>query len=139
MEWPGPLPGDAMLIFGARDKGIRLADLERLELGALWNHPLVFLNACEAAPPGGVFYEGFMSFFIENRGARAFIGAEVDIPQSLAHHFALRFLQAFAEAVPVGEILWRLRRYYLDDQCTILAFNYSLYGLDELRLEQPIV
>jgi hypothetical protein len=135
---PAGLPGDSLLRFGSPDQSIRLADLERIEDEVLWNSPLVFLNSCKGAAHDPIFYDGFMSFFIERRGARAFIGTEVDAPQLLGHDFAIHFLRAFVQGWPVGKILWQLRRHYLEYHHTILGFNYSLYGLDEVRLDPPI-
>jgi hypothetical protein len=116
---------------------LRLADLRDLPVAALPHHPLVFLNACEGASQEAFYYDGFMPFFIEQRGARGFIGAEVKAPQLLGHDFAIAFLRDFAAGRPVGEILWRLRRYYLDTHHTILAFNYSLYCLSDVHLARP--
>jgi hypothetical protein len=116
---------------------LRLADLRDLPVAALPHRPLVFLNACEGASQEAFYYDGFMPFFIEQRGARGFIGAEVKAPQLLGHDFAIAFLRAFAEGRPIGEILWRLRRYYLDTHHTILAFNYSLYCLSDVHLARP--
>ncbi|MFL5807183.1 MAG: hypothetical protein ACJ8CR_36315 [Roseiflexaceae bacterium] len=135
---PTGLPGDSVLRFGTPDQSIRLADLERIEDDVPWNSPLVFLNSCKGAAHDTIFYDGFMSFFIERRAARAFIGTEVDAPQLLAHDFAIHFLRAFAQGWSVGKILWQLRRHYLEYHHTILGFNYSLYGLDEVRLDPPI-
>jgi hypothetical protein len=134
----GLLPSESALLFSGYQE-LRLADLRRLPAAALQGRPLVFLNACEGATQDAFYYEGFMPFFLEELGARGFIGTEVIAPQLLAHDFALRFLEAFASGHPVGEILWHLRRYYLDKHHNILAFNYSLYCLSEVRLAQPIV
>jgi hypothetical protein len=118
---------------------MRLADLRDLPVAALPHRPLVFVNACEGASQEAFYYDGFMPFFIEQQGARGFIGAEVKAPQLLGHDLALAFLRQFAQGRPVGEILWQLRRRYLDEHHTILAFNYSLYCLGEVRLAQPIL
>jgi hypothetical protein len=96
----------------------------------------VFLNACEGATQDAFYYDGFMPYFVEELGARGFIGTEVKIPVFLAHDVALRFLEAFAIGQPVGDILWRLRRHYLDTHHNVLAFNYSLYGPGGVRLAQ---
>jgi hypothetical protein len=34
--------------------------------------------------------------------------------------------------------MWRIRRDYLDQHNNILAFNYSLYCLSEVRLAEPL-
>jgi hypothetical protein len=133
----GLLPSESALLF-SENQELRLIDLHRLPAAALQGRPLVFLNACEGATQDAFYYEGFMPFFLEKLDARGFIGTEVIAPQLLAHDFALRFLEAFASGHPVGEILWHLRRYYLDEHHNILAFNYSLYCLSEVRLAQPL-
>ncbi|MCG8353319.1 MAG: CHAT domain-containing protein [Chloroflexales bacterium] len=137
-ERAGALASESRLSF-SQGRSLRLADLRRLPAARLGGRPLVFLNACEGATQEAFFYDGFMPFFIEELGARGFIGAEVKVPQLLAHDFALKFLHAFATGQPVGQILWVLRRQYLEQHHNILAFSYSLYGLGELRLAQPLV
>jgi hypothetical protein len=133
----GMLASESALYFSSEER-MRLADLKDLVQTPFIGRPLIFLNACEGAAQAPFHYDGFMPFFIEERGARGFIGAEVKAPQLLAHDFALAFLRAFATGQPVGEILLQLRRYYLDVHHTILAFNYSLYGLNEIRLDPPL-
>lgn len=113
---------------------VRLTDLRRLPCAYFARRPLVFLNACEGATQEAFYYDGFMPYFVEEMGARGFIGTEVKAPQLLAHDLALRFLTAFAAGQPVGDILWRLRRYYLDTHHNILGCNYSLYCPGEVRL-----
>jgi hypothetical protein len=132
------LVGESALIFSS-GRRTRLVDLKRLGGEPLPRRPLVFVNACEGATQDAFYYDGFMPFFIEQQGARGFIGTEVKVPTRLAHDFALEFLHRFAQGQEVGTILWELRRHYLDTHNTILAFNYSLYGLGETRLAQPLV
>lgn len=132
------LASESALNFGGQAR-MRLADLRRLPAAPLARRPLVFLNACEGATQDAFYYDGFMPYFIEEQGARGFIGTEVKAPQLLAHDFALQFLRAFAQGQPVGEILWRLRRFYLDTHHTILGFNYSLYCLGDVRLAKPLL
>jgi hypothetical protein len=133
----GPMASESALSF-SRNQQLRLADLRRLPVAPLDGQPLVFLNACEGATQDAFFYDGFMPFFVEELGARGFIGTEVKAPQRLAHDIALRFWQDFTSGQPIGEILWRIRRDYLDQHHNILAFNYSLYCLSEVRLAQPL-
>ncbi len=133
----GPLASESALSF-SRHQQLRLADLRRLPVAPLDGQPLVFLNACEGATQDAFFYDGFMPFFVEELGARGFIGTEVKAPQRLAHDIGLRFWHDFTEGQPIGEILWRIRREYLDQHNNILAFNYSLYCLSEVRLAQPL-
>jgi len=115
-------------------KQLRLADLRRLPAAYFSQRPLVFINACEGATQDAFYYDGFMPYFIEEMGARGFIGTEVKAPTFLAHDLGLRFLQAFMAGQPVGDILWQLRRHYVDIHHNILGFNYSLYSPGEVRL-----
>jgi hypothetical protein len=133
----GPMASESALSF-SRHQQLRLADLRRLPVAPLDGQPLVFLNACEGATQDAFFYDGFMPFFVEELGARGFIGTEVKAPQRLAHDIALRFWNDFTSGQPIGEILWHIRRDYLDQHNNILAFNYSLYCLSEVRLAQPL-
>jgi hypothetical protein len=132
------LASESALLFGGSQR-MRIADLRQLPAGMFSGRPLVFLNACEGAAQDAFYYDGFMPFFIQQQGARGFIGAEVKAPQLLAHELALQFLQMFSEGQAVGEILWQLRRHYIDQHNNILAFNYSLYCPGETRLVNPLL
>jgi hypothetical protein len=134
----GALASESAIYFSGQ-QGIRIADLRRLPAGPLASHPLVFLNACSGATQDAFYYDGFMPFFIEQQGARGFIGTEVRAPQILAHEFALQFLRMFGAGQPVGAILWRLRQHYLQEHNNILAFNYSLYCSGDVRLAEPLL
>jgi hypothetical protein len=134
----GSLASESALCF-SRDTWIRLTDLRHLPTAPLQNAPLVFLNACEGSTQDAFYYDGFMPFFVEELGARGFVGTEVKAPQLLAHHIGLQFLKTFAGGMPVGQIFWQLRRYYLEKHHNILAFNYSLYCLSEVRLAAPVL
>lgn len=124
---------DAALSFSA-GRRMRLSDMKRLLVSPLGRRPLVFLNTCEGASLEPFHYDHFMPFFIEELGACSFISTEVKAPALLAHNFALEFIARFWQGQPVGQILWQLRRHYLDTHHTILGFNYSLYGLGAVRL-----
>lgn len=126
------LPADARLIFGV-DAKICLADMP---LRTEQTRPVIFLNACHSAAVQPLFADGFAGFFINKRGARAFIGTETEIPQALAHDAALRFWRAFDQGESIAKILYDLRRYYLDQHNNILAFAYSLYGPGDVHLAQ---
>jgi hypothetical protein len=136
----GKLTSESTLTFSGREH-LRLADLRRLLLGSspFCKQPLVFLNACEGAAQDAFYYDGFMPFFIEELGARGFIGTEVKAPQKLAHDIGLQFLSRLAQGQTVGEILWSLRRFYLKEEHNILAFNYALYCPSEVRFSRPLV
>lgn len=133
----GALASESALAFSG-DHETRLADLRRLPPAPFGLQPLIFLNACEGATQDAFFYESFMTFFVEELGARGFIGTEVKAPQKLAHDLALQFFDGFAHGATIGDILWKLRRHYLDEHHNILAFNYSVYCLNEVRLATPL-
>jgi len=132
------LASESALLFGGPDH-LRIVDLRNLPAAPLARRPLVFLNACEGGTQDAFFYDGFMTFFIREQLARGFIGTEVKAPQLLAHDFAIQFLTQFGQGQPVGKILWDLRRKYLDEHHNILAFNYTLYSLSEVRLMQALI
>lgn len=131
------LASESALTFTAGERQ-RLADLRRISSAQLAGRPLVFLNACEGAAQDAFYYDGFMPFFIEERGARAFIGTEVKTPIFFAHTLALNFFESFARGSELSHILWQLRRTYLNEHNNILAFNYTLYGLGETHLVTPL-
>src|SRR5262249_21287149 len=114
---------------------ISLAELRRLPAAPLVSRPLVIVNACESAAQDAFYYDGYMPFFIEQLGARGFIGTEVVAPQLLAHDFALQFFDAFTRGESVAAIIWRLRRQYVNEHHTILGFNYSLYCPGDVRVQ----
>jgi hypothetical protein len=129
----GELARDAALSFSA-GRRVRLSEMKRLLAAPLGRRPLVFLNTCEGASLEPFHYDHFMPFFIEELGACSFISTEVTAPALLAHDFAMEFMARFWQGRPAGQILWQLRRHYLDTHHTILGFNYSLYGLGAIRL-----
>lgn len=97
--------------------------------------PIVFLNACQGAQLNSVFYQGFAHTFL-SREASAVIGPQTDTPAVFAGEFARRFLEAFFSGGydaqgnlvrQVGNILWNLRREFLDRYNNPLGLLYSLY------------
>jgi hypothetical protein len=132
----GAFPEESLLNFGG--SSVQLIDLTE-EAEREDYQSVVLLNACESATQQPFFYGGFMPYFIQQRGARAFIGTETLTPQLFAHDFALEFWKLFAAGQSVGAILWQLRRHYLEQHNNILGFLYSLYGLGDARLAEPII
>ena len=101
------------------------------ELYALMNlrqsHPLEFLNMCESAQVFPLVKGGLIDAFLE-KGARAVIGTEIPMLTPFADLYSREFFDAlFFDGAPVGEILYRLRRKYLDVG-NPLAFAYTLFG-----------
>ncbi|HWQ14171.1 MAG TPA: hypothetical protein VNL77_15335 [Roseiflexaceae bacterium] len=131
------LPTDVSLIFGDQAEA-RLEELDRRPVNGVGRQPLVFLNACEGGALEAFYYDGFAPYFVQKRKARAFIGTEVKAPQLLAQDFAQRFWRQFAAGRPAADILWELRRSYIDEHHNVLALNYALYGLGDTRLAKPL-
>lgn len=123
----GRLPSETAISF-SEGRRLRIADLRRLSSEPFSQRPLVFLNCCEGAAQDALYPDGFMPFFLHQKLARGLISTEAKTPVYFAHDFALQFLKGLAAGQAVGEILWFLRRYYLDQHHNILGFNYSLYG-----------
>ena len=91
------------------------------------SHPLVFLNMCESAQVFPLIKGGLIDAFLE-KGARAVIGTEIPMLSSFADLYSREFFDALLfDGAPVGEILHRLRRKYLDVG-NPLAFAYTLFG-----------
>lgn len=88
--------------------------------------PLVFINACESAELSPLFYTGFIPYFMQ-KGARGVIGTECQIPTVFAAGWAARFFDLFLTGVPLGEVMWRLRREFCIDHNNIMGLLYALY------------
>jgi hypothetical protein len=132
------LPTDASLSFGDQARA-RLAELRRRRVAEKGRQPLIFLNTCEGAAVEPFFFDGFVSYCLQERGARAFIGSEVKTPQFLAQHLAQRFWQEFAAGRRASEILWELRQSYIDEHHNVAALTYTLYGLGDTRLTKSLI
>lgn len=132
--------------FRLADSAIKLTDGERITAGdisfllrekTLDGRPIVFLNACMTARMNSPFYAGFAQTFLAKH-ASSVIGTTVEIPAVFAGEFARRFFtQLFAgggggEAPDeprgrVGDILFRLRRTFVEDHGNPLGALYALY------------
>lgn len=100
-----------------------------MDLKDFARHPLVFLNACGSGQLNSVFYQGFGKVFLGLRAASV-IGAETELPAVFAGEFARRFFAEFFQGGignSIGEILFRLRREFLDQHNNPLGLIYSLY------------
>jgi hypothetical protein len=103
--------------------------------------PLVFINACEAAKTGSIFYEGFPARFLDH-AASAVVGTELEMPVIFAREFARSFFTDFFRGGPensAGKILLRWRRKYLTEFRNPLGLGYSLYRGGDVALEAPLV
>ena len=110
------------------------------------NGPLVFLNACQSAQMNSVFYDGFVNKFLAHR-ASTVIGAATAVPAIFAGEFARRFFDRFFEGgvdeneEPLwraGDVMFDLRRQFLDYHKNPLGLLYSIYHGADAFLERPI-
>lgn len=91
------------------------------------NGPVVFVNACQSGQMSSLFHRGFAPTFL-NRRASAFIGSQTEVPAVVAGEFARRFFAAFFSGRrSVGQILWELRREFLQRHQNPLGLLYSVY------------
>ncbi|HUB42814.1 MAG TPA: CHAT domain-containing protein [Streptosporangiaceae bacterium] len=129
--------GDSSLRF-SDGRSLTLTELRRRDsdLVQLAGNPLVFLNACESAQMSPTFYNGFAPYFFE-KGCRGVIGTECKAPSYFAADWARNFFKLFFDGLPVGLIIHRLRRQYLDKSGNPLGLLYGVYCNADTRLGRP--
>lgn len=98
--------------------------------------PLVILNMCESAQVFPSLSDGLVNVFLR-RGALGVIGTEVSMPPKFADLLGRQLIEGLALGAPVGEILWRLRREFMDAR-NPLGFAYSHYGDASVRITPPV-
>jgi CBS domain-containing protein len=116
---------------------VPLTMMEHYAAPQLEDAPLVFLNMCESAQVLPSLSAGFIPFFLQ-RGARSIIGTECPMTSTFADPFAREFFRRFLQGQTVGQVLWDLRRRYLDEG-NPLGFAYTLYGDANTKLSQAIL
>ncbi len=130
-----------------KNKFLTMTDLEKFHPAHELEAPLVFLNMCEASE----FYPGMTDNFIDvflERGARGVIGTEMPMLVAFGDLFARRFFKVFfspavmrerleADGCAVGQVLWQLRREFLD-KGNPMAFGYTYFGDATMRLKPPL-
>jgi hypothetical protein len=117
---------------------LTMHDLRKFKVAAGSSSPLVFLNMCESAQIWPNLTEGLVDVFLR-RGARGVLGTEMPIPSRFGDLFGRTFFDGFSEyhdlekypqdgeGRTIGEVLWMLRRRFLDAG-NPLVFAYSYYG-----------
>jgi len=132
---------DYALILG-RDAGHRVTlkeiydgVLER-EREALWDEgrPLVMLNACGSTRISAKDFRSFPTWFLSNR-YRAFLGAETDVPDIVAAHYAARLYEELLGGAALAEAVVRARRRLWNERGNPLGLLYVMYGDPFLTLE----
>ncbi|MER5470641.1 CHAT domain-containing protein [Streptomyces sp. NPDC002935] len=134
----GPGPGaDPTLLF-AGHKQVSLTDM-RLDAPddvPLPGAPLVVLNTCASTARGSALHEGFPSYFLD-KGARAVIGTDIEVPTELGAAWAQRFFDRLLEGVPLGEALHRTARDLVEGHRNLLCLLYTALGSADVRLVLP--
>jgi len=82
-----------------------VGELRKLRKLPLKARPLVFLNACSSAEADQYYQSQFLTLFVSQWQARAFIGSDWKIPTAFADAFARRALDRFLGHAPDGQRL----------------------------------
>jgi len=98
------------------------------------NWPLVFVNACDAGDISPVSFLSFRKEFRKRRSA-GLVAPSFPVPTLFAAVFAKTFIERYADHVPVGQILFKLRRDLLANN-NPLGLWYSLQC--PLDLKAPV-
>ncbi|BCJ76637.1 hypothetical protein CS0771_61810 [Catellatospora sp. IY07-71] len=97
---------------------------------------VIILNACASSRTNPLTAYSFPRWFL-NRGHRAFIGTETDVPDGVAAGFAAAFYGRLLEARrPLGEAVVWARRDLLRDFRNPLGLLYVMYGDTQLTVER---
>jgi len=99
----------------------------------LKNAPLIFLNACETGEDYSFGADSFVASLF-HLGARGIVVTEDKVLMKFAAQFGTRFLTEYLKnKSPIGKILLKLRRDYMDRFFNPFGFLYSYYGDSQLR------
>jgi hypothetical protein len=137
-----PNPGNAAIMLTSGGSGIRPDDLHRLATDhdvRLAGEPIVFLNVCEGEAVAAVSSDTFVRTFLM-LGARAIITSDAEVWQGFGRDFATRLFQRFLDTAYTGDasqMLWELRREYLDQKGNPFGFLYTLWGYAGNRPRRP--
>jgi hypothetical protein len=140
-----PDPDDSQIMFTPippSPQGLKPDDLQRLQADfdvRLAGNPLVFLNVCEGEAIAAISGENFVRKFMA-LGASAVITTDAEVWQKFGSEFATRFFERFLDARYTGdanEILWELRREYLDGNGNPFGFLYTGWGYAGFRPKRP--
>jgi hypothetical protein len=101
------------------------------------NEPLVFINACESMVMDPLFYDGFVTYFI-NKKARGIVGTISKVPAIFGSRFGLQFFSRFFAGSPVGSILSELRKEFLLKNNNLLGLFYMAYCYAQVQLNTPL-
>src|SRR6185436_9357919 len=112
-------------------------DLKKIRKAALKGKPLVFLNACSSSEADQYYQSQFVTLFVSQWQARAFIGSDWKIPTEFADAFARRMLDRFlgCDSKPRLALGAALHATAVDvlELKNPFPLIYALYGRPELQ------
>lgn len=117
---------------------LSVGELRKLRKSPLKARPLVFLNACSSAEADQYYQSQFLTLFVSQWQARAFIGSDWKIPTEFADAFARRALDRFLGRDPesprlaLGAALHATAAEVLELK-NPFPLIYALYGRPELQ------
>ncbi|HZJ61984.1 MAG TPA: CHAT domain-containing protein [Kofleriaceae bacterium] len=117
---------------------LSVGELRKLRKSPLKARPLVFLNACSSAEADQYYQSQFLTLFVSQWQARAFIGSDWKIPTEFADAFARRALDRFlgrdpeAPRLALGAALHATAVEVLELK-NPFPLIYALYGRPELQ------
>lgn len=129
-----PASSDATLLF-AQQKQVSLRDL-RIDAPyevRLPGAPLVVLNTCSSGARGAMLRSDFGAYFLD-KGARAVLVTDVEVPTTLGAVWAERFFDRLLAGATIGEALRLTTRDFVENHGNLLCLLYSALGSADVRL-----
>ncbi|PNG23477.1 CHAT domain-containing protein [Streptomyces cahuitamycinicus] len=129
-----PTSSDATLLF-AEQKQVSLRDMQ---LDApyevpLPGAPLVVLNTCSSRARGAMLRSDFGAYFLD-KGARAVLVTDVEVPTTLGAVWAERFFDRLLAGATLGEALHLTARDLVESHGNLLCLLYTALGSADVRL-----
>jgi len=120
---------------GIGEKNERFIPEDLIAWKVRWSldHPLVFINGCHTVDATPDDFVDFNSALARCR-ASGVIGTEISVPEILARHFAVGFLQTFFNNRKVGEAI-REQRLTMLKNYNLLGLAYTPYCYSDLEIK----
>ncbi len=128
-------PGDPYLVV-SNDFQIRLGHLRNRNF-EIKHHPLVVLNACLTGPINPLYASNWATLFWE-RGARGVLATEARVPDIFAARFLKKLYEGLLSGEPIGDELFRTRRYFWEEEHNPGGLVYALYASPSLKIEKTV-
>jgi hypothetical protein len=112
---------------------ISLSDLRMLDSLEMADNPIVVLNACGTGNINSEHSSFFAKEFLKF-GARGVIATDCEIPDYFAAEFTKQFYPELLNGTPIGEALFKTRRYFLEKRNNITTLIYSMYASPMIKI-----